>query len=314
MTKRWWIIGLLGLAAACERPYPIEVDVQTSGLTVEGYIENGLPPLVMISRSVNYYDTLSPQKLANLFVGGAEVIIEDDRGNRRRLDAVTKADITPSMFFMLGAYLSGDWLPLMLISDSLVFYTTKDGGFRGEVGRRYTLEVRVGADTLRARTQILPPPRIDSMRHRFDTLAATGEVMATMMAFLRDPEGPNYYKQWVRVGTEPFYPTAGASVFDDASYDGRELWFAFNPGHSAYHSPTDSFDLKSFFFRPGDTVTLKAASIDRPAYVFYRNLEFHLRNRDNFNATPIYIPSNVEGGRGLFVGFGAIYRTYIIPQ
>ncbi len=304
-----WIVAFL---AACEQPYPIEVDVATGKITVEGYIENGLPPLVMVSRSVNYYDTLSSHKLANLFVGNARVIIRDDRGGEWLLDAVTKSQLTPQLFPVLLAYLNGDWLPLMLSSDSLVFYTVRNGRFRGEIGRSYRLEVTVGSDTFRANTRILPLPQIDSMIHRFDTISATNEVLATMFAHLYDPLGPNYYRQWVRIGNAPFYPTAGASVFDDASYDGREVWFPFNPGHSVYDD--DSFDIRRFFFQPGDTVTLKVASIDRPAYIFYRNLEFHMRNRNSFNATPIYIPTNVEKGRGLFVGLGAVYFTYVIPQ
>ncbi len=310
MKKLLIALGLLGIAGACERPYPIEVPVNTDQLVVEAYIENNRPPLVILTRAVNYYDTLSPQKLSNLFVHDAVVTITEEDGTRHTLERITKDNFTPDLIPMLGAYINGDWLPFMLMSDSLAFYTIRGAALLGKSRHTYTLEIVHHGDTFRSRTTISDPPVIDSFSYRTDTVAETGRVLVSMYAHLIDPPGEDYYRIFTQTNQEPFYPHPGSSVFDDLSFDGRPLWTAFSRGFSRY----DSFAFENFFFEPGDTVTLKICHIDRRVYTFYRNLEFHLRNRDNLNATPIYIPSNIENGRGVFAGYAAAYYTYIIPK
>ncbi|RYZ62992.1 MAG: DUF4249 family protein, partial [Chitinophagaceae bacterium] len=65
------------LLLGCEKDIDIDLNTEEPKLVVEATIENGLPPVVILTRSLDYYAAVSPQLLANSFVKGAEVFLSD---------------------------------------------------------------------------------------------------------------------------------------------------------------------------------------------------------------------------------------------
>ncbi|MGL6268840.1 MAG: DUF4249 family protein, partial [Chitinophagaceae bacterium] len=73
---------------SCEKDIDIELDDTTESLVVDGSIESGQPPLVILSKSLNYFSKIDPEILQNSFVRNAEVYISDGiRRHRLKVDS-----------------------------------------------------------------------------------------------------------------------------------------------------------------------------------------------------------------------------------
>ena len=59
----------------CEKKIDFKLHDQSDKLVVEGIIENGQPPTVILSKSVGYFSEISADILNNSFVHGAEVFV-----------------------------------------------------------------------------------------------------------------------------------------------------------------------------------------------------------------------------------------------
>ena len=77
--KKWPILVLilLILIAGCEKAIDFDLESSEPRLVVEATIENGQPPLVVLSHSLNYFSTIDPQLLATSFVHNAEVFVSN---------------------------------------------------------------------------------------------------------------------------------------------------------------------------------------------------------------------------------------------
>ncbi|MDQ3277520.1 MAG: DUF4249 domain-containing protein, partial [Bacteroidota bacterium] len=63
--------------SGCERDIDIALIDEAPKLVVEATIENGQPPVVLLTRSLAYFSSVSPQILAGSFVRGAQVSISN---------------------------------------------------------------------------------------------------------------------------------------------------------------------------------------------------------------------------------------------
>ena len=73
---------------------------------------------------------------------------------------------------------------------------------------------------------------------------------------------------------------------------------------------TDLNDERSFF-KVGDTVAIRGCTIDRAAFKFIRSLEAQVGNQGSPFAVPFNLESNLTGGLGAFIGYGAVYDTVV---
>src|SRR5207247_2419048 len=65
------------LIFSCERSVNFQPNDGESKLVVEATIENNQPPLVLLSRSVGFFSTITPDILQNSFVHNAEIYISN---------------------------------------------------------------------------------------------------------------------------------------------------------------------------------------------------------------------------------------------
>src|SRR5664279_1733504 len=63
---------------SCERTVDLKVNQQPAKLVVDATIENNGTPLVILSKSLNYFSTISPEELSSSFVHNAVVTISDN--------------------------------------------------------------------------------------------------------------------------------------------------------------------------------------------------------------------------------------------
>src|SRR6188768_543835 len=71
---------LIICAASCERTIDLAVNDQPAKLVVDASIENNGTPLVVLSTSLDYFNTITPEELQRSFVHDAVITISD--GNK----------------------------------------------------------------------------------------------------------------------------------------------------------------------------------------------------------------------------------------
>src|SRR6478672_10366168 len=78
-----WIIGIAFLLASCEKNIDFNLKEAPEVLVVDASIENGKPPVVVLTKSFGFFSQVSAALLANAFVHDASVSIT--KGNETHL-------------------------------------------------------------------------------------------------------------------------------------------------------------------------------------------------------------------------------------
>lgn len=288
------VILLLLFFASCEKNINILPESQKPLLVVDGTIENGQRPYILLSTSLNYFNKIDVETLTASLVSNAKVTISDG--------ATTK---------LLKEYkqpLAGSFSLTYYSSDT----TNAEADIIGEVGKTYTLQIDYSNQQYSAVTSI---PRIvktvDSLwwkpaPHNDDT------TKVVLMGRFTDPKGyGNYLRYFTKVNERPYLPGA-VSVFDDQLTDGTTYDIQIDQGVDRNYPPgNDDYG----YFKKGDTVTIKLANIDKPTFDFWRTLEFAYQSVGNPFSSPVKVLSNVNNGAlGAFCGYGVQYKTIVVPK
>lgn len=281
------------LITACERDIDLTLKEEAPKLVVEATIENGQPPLVVLTNSLAYFSSISPQILAGSFVHGASVVV----GNGSRTHKL-KEYSTP----LGGGY-------------SLYYYSIDSANistaFLGELNKSYSLHISADGKEYAATTTI---PRITKV---IDSIwwkpapAQADTTKITVMVRATDPPGfGDYIRYFTKRNREPFFPPIN-SAFDDLFVDGTTYELPVDPGVDRNNPPKE--DEK--FFRRGDTLQFKLSNIDKDTYEFWRTMEFSYQSVGNPFSTPTKVLGNITGNAlGYFGGYATQYRTLIIPR
>ena len=271
---------------SCEKEIELDLDIIKPELVVDATIENGMPPVVVLSKSLNYFKQINTETISSSFVRNASVIINDGIS-----DYMLMADST-------------------ITSDGVLYFYTTNKLFGATKGT-YNLSVKIGNDTYNSSTTIPEiTRRIDSLwweKPSFDddTTNALLMIKATDRPGLGD-----CIRYFTKVNSAPFLPGLN-SVFDDALIDGKTYSVSIDKGIDKNLGPQG--DRASF--KRGDTITLKLCNIDRQTFDFWRTFEFNYQSIGNPFSSPTKIISNVSGNAiGYFGGYAAQYRTIIIPK
>ena len=76
--KRWsGLFFFLIVAVGCEKNIDFQPIAQTPLLVVDGTIESGQPPQIILTSSLNYFTNINPQLLAGSFVHNAKITMTD---------------------------------------------------------------------------------------------------------------------------------------------------------------------------------------------------------------------------------------------
>lgn len=283
------IVFLLALLlTGCEKNVDFQLNDEPSKLVVEATIENGQPPVVFLSSSLNYFSQIDPAILANSFVHDADVFIS-----------------TGSRTQKLKEYS----VPLSA-SYRIYYYSIDSGVFLGELNHSYTLKINTGGQEYSSTTTIPKiTKKIDSLWFIPSTGADTNKVVVMLRA--TDPPGfGDYVRYWTKKNHEAFLP-GRTSVFDDLFIDGTTYQLQVDPGFDRNNPVQDD---KRYFAR-GDTVTFKLSNIDKTTYDFWRTMEYSYESVGNPFATPVKVLGNISNGAlGYFGGYASQSRTIIIPH
>jgi len=76
--KRWVVFVLLAIVFyGCEKTINFDLDEASTVLVVDGTIENGQPPFIILSNSYNYFAELKPDLLEKSFIHDAIITLSN---------------------------------------------------------------------------------------------------------------------------------------------------------------------------------------------------------------------------------------------
>ena len=287
---------LLLMLMACEKEVNLNLSSGASRLVVDGQIESGGYPVVILTKSVGYFSTIDLETMESSFVHDALVRITDG------IDTVTLRE------YSLDTGLLG--------ASQFYLYTVDTGDFQalqftGKTEGTYTLLIEHEGNIYSSSTKIPNVDPVDSIWVR--PPAGEPVVPTAMMLFIRykvpDTLG-NYVRYFTQRNNELFLPGI-YSVYSDEFINGTVIDSLFiSAGHNRGRRP--NLDSLGYFFR-GDTVTLRWSAIDQKVYDFYRSFEYAIGTVGNPFAAPVNVETNISGGAlGVWAGYGSTYSTIVI--
>ena len=282
MTKQFLynIVLLLSLLFAACDDGDIHPNPQQS-LVVEGWIENGEFPIVIVTKTLPISDDY--QNMDNLFdhlVRWAKVTISDGENS----------------VVLSGRYDDTYYPPYV--------YTTSY--MRGELGKTYSLTVEYEGQKLTAQTTIPNSlPVID--QYKIEPCAGSDTQYQITACFHDNPKEKNYYVFFTKIGLESnHYLGAYLGAVDDAMIDGAVEYPVYQG---------NQYNVKDYtpYFESGEIVSVKFAQVDKSCFDFWdRYTKSQSLNSNMFLSTSTSLPCNIEGGLGYWSGFAAVASILII--
>lgn len=220
--------------SSCENTDP-DISSVNMPVVVEGWIENGASPIVIVTRAVN----LSPDSASfDNFVEKWCRVSVFDGDSRYILTGKVNKDYTPSFIFT---------------SQSL----------KGITGHEYRLTVEFEDQTIESSSSILEPPVIS----RLEPIAVeNNDSLFSIRAFVNGIDPDKHYKVFVRSGKDDSrYYGSFLGTFSGNEYDDSEGLTITKGIHASYDE--DSF---SHHFSKGDLVRVKIASLQPEIYHFWK--------------------------------------------
>lgn len=278
---------------ACEKAINIQPLSQKPLLVVDGTIEEGEPPFIVLSTSLNYFSEIDPEVLMASNVKDAKVTLSDGVSNIQLKE--------------YRQHLGGNYYLSYYSSD-----TSIENAIIGQQGKTYTLQIEHNNEKYSSVTTIPAAAKTADSVWWKPAPFNDDTTKVVVMATLTDPAGyGNYIRYFTKVNSGPFLPGA-LSVFDDQFTDGTTYDYPIDQGINR-NNPPEGDDYG--FFRRGDTITAKLANIDKATFDFWRTLEFSYQSVGNPFSTPVKVLSNVDNGAlGAFCGYSVQYKKIIIPK
>ena len=281
MRKLLFLISVISLfTASCD--FGQDTPDEPSGLVVEGWIEDGGFPVVLLTRSMPVNDEyLDPDTLSDYLVKWAKV-------------SVTDGDDT---VVLTGKYDKGYFPPFI--------YTTSR--MRGKANHTYTLIVEYGNLCATATTTIPSKPLNSSFT--VERCSNSDTLYQIIAHFRDDPSVKNYYQFFSRVGTaSKQYLASYLGSIDDAVL-GSSTDVPVYRGHR--------FAIEDYtpYYKLTDTVSVKFSQVDEQSYRFWDEYTKTLSLSGNmFLSSNANLTSNVNGAIGYWCGLASITNHIVIAD
>jgi hypothetical protein len=303
-----FILTFVVIFSSCEREVTIDIPDSEGRLVVEARIEEGMPPIVILSKSIGYFKFTDQSTFESMFIKGAIVTL-DNGSNKEILTEICSRSFPDSLLPLLASFIGVDVNTLAAVN--FCVYTTLNNQFWGQEGKTYKLTIEYLGKNYEAVTTIKPKVSLDSL---WFEVFADRDSLGFIWAKLSEPAGMGDAYRWYakRLGKDANFIAPFGSVFDDKFIDGRSFRFAYNRGSVPNSTAPDDVGPEAGFFKKGDTVVVKFCTIDYPTYEFLRSYEAEVSNNGNPFASPTTIKSNISGGAiGYWGAYNASYDTVI---
>ena len=281
------ILGML-LLAGCEKEIDVDMPPYEKKIVVEGSIDQGGYAMVLLTESTGYFDPVDSNTYDSMMVKDATVIVSDG------IDTDTLMQPSPMFPYYFGRKIIG------------------------EVGKTYTLTIHRRGKTYTAKTTIPAPVPLDSIKF-YPSPSDETDSAGFLWLYTVDPDtlGNNYRILTQTVGKDKMiFVHPRKSVFEDKYMNGQPIEFSIYHGSNPLRTnPSDTANGKSQYnFYLGETVIVKFCTLDKTHYLFWKSEEQQLQSDGNPFANPTTPISNIEGGLGIWGGYGVYLDTIVITK
>ena len=300
--------GILFLFS-CAKEVKIDIPGYQEQVVVDGSIETGKKPLVLLSKTANVYAPTNIEAYLNSFISDAEVLVSD--GIQTITLELVYTDDLPQIELNHVSEILG-FESFILANLHMPLYYGLNSTMIGQAGKDYSLEINYQGKTYTSKTALPVPTQLMEVYWKPE---AGYTDRGFSWAKLADPGGTYDAYKWEvkrlkgtqsdKIFSKPFNP-----YYDDEFFDG--LTFDF-----AYENPMtcrDDFEPEDMrcYYALGDTVVIKYSKVDRAVYEFMEKKYNQVYSAGNPFATPINIPTNIKGGAmGVWAGFSSTFDTLV---
>lgn len=245
-------------------------EVGRSQLVVEGWIENGQHPIVMVSESIGIASDreMDTKGILDHIAKWAKVSISDG----------TRTEI-------LTGIPDPEYFPPYIFTTSNI---------TGEVGKSYTLKVEYKDYKMEATTRIPDPVPIENVYVQ----SVTDTTASLRVCFTDPPQTGQYYKIFTRTeGKDSHYHPSALTNVSDESLDGYTEMFIYSTQRLM-----DFVDFPNIHV--GDVLWIKLCTMDRAGYNYWNNFEIMLASNMLSMFYESDLESNMEGALGYWTGYG----------
>ncbi len=281
---------------------------------MEGSIETGQAPTVILNSNFPYFGTFDATTYQEGFINDAQITISDGQKTVTLVEYCWSELSDFDRQLLLLSLGENSLLPDSISSNfEYCVYSVADvfnPEIIGESNTTYTLNIQTtDGKIITATTHIPETIPLDSLwieQHEAPEFADYWRVMAQ----LTDPDTlGNYYRVYTQQNEGAFIAPLRSS-FDDLIINGLEFFFPIDRGQAR----SIEIDIDTYgYFEKGDSVTLKWCTIDFDTYEFWRTLEFGA-NTNGPLGTQTEIVSNIEGGIGIWAGYNASLHSIKIAE
>lgn len=268
--------------SSCVSDIDIEGSDQDPLYVIEGWIEQDGFPHVLVTQTTPYNSIIGLADLFEVIVTDAQVTLRTDN------EEEMLTQVRDTMYTVIPIY----------------------RGFRikGEIGKAYTLEVRVGDHFFTSTDTMRSPVSPDSLWFIAEPGKEGGGVIHLS---LTDPEEKGNYYRFVakRLNKDDDYLNLSGNILDDHLFNGKTIHFPL------IRSGSNIQDLEGGFFYPGQIVVVKTCMINADRFLYLSSVS----NQVGSTLSPLSIQTRTsslfEGGAlGSWACFGVSLDTLIIED
>jgi hypothetical protein len=285
--KKILYILICFFSIACEKYITVDLPQPSSKVVVDGYVEAGLPPYILLSRNQGFFEPINSAAINNSPETNAIILINDGLVT----DTMLEVDTVINGFTVRGVYVAN---PLKMI---------------GVPGRKYSISIKTVKNEILTSSALLPGKvPLDSVWFK---VAENQTRLGFAWARLSDPDTLGNCYRWFakRQGKDSSFIAPIGSVFEDKFINGKTFDFAYNRGTVQNSTANEDVNEEAGFYKKGDTIVVKFCTIDRGTFDFWRDAETQIVNTGSPFAVPSNVKSNIIGGIGLFAAYTASYDT-----
>lgn len=308
-------ITLIFFFSTCTKDVEIDFPDVESKVVVDGAIYLDQPPLVFLTKTQSFNDPLDPTSLAGLFENDAVMTISNGTDTVELVE-ICAANLTEEELTIAAELLGISAEDLSEIDYCI--YTDISGEMIGELETDYFLDISTASgNQLHAETRIKTPIPLDSIWFEY---WAASDSLGFLHALISDPVDERNAYRW-RAQRINSYPNGEqkdfgmiaplGSAFEDRFFDGLTFEIIYNRGNVPNSSAEDDNNEEDGFYKENDTVVVEFSATTLAVYDYYTISDDQLVNNGSPFAVPANLPSNVEGGLGLWAGYAPAYDTIV---
>ena len=307
------LLSFLMILPSCQKEIEVSIPFIEQKVVVDGRIEQGIPPYVILTKNMPYFGTTDLNAIENAFIHNAVVKVSDGVNEVTLVEYYAQS--YPDSLKELFASITG--IDSNIVKNfNFSVYTTIDFSILGKVGKTYSLTVTTNGQTLTSSTTIHKPVPIDSLWYKYQKVTSDGDSLGYIWGHFSEPGNEYNAYRWLakRVGKDISYVPPMGAAFNDKYINGQSFDFFYNRGRMPNSQAPDDYDEEAGYFKQGDTVAIKLCSIDEKVYKFYRSLDIVQNNNGNPFSSPASVESNIEPrskAMGVWCGYGVYTDTLI---